>query len=101
MKKLGVFLCLLIYLMAFGGIFVGAASFPVGGAGALAVLDCRSESFIYEKNLHKPMAIASTTKIMTAYLSLLQEDLDTEFKLSEAALRTEGSTMGLMLGDSA
>ncbi|MEG2144554.1 MAG: D-alanyl-D-alanine carboxypeptidase, partial [Oscillospiraceae bacterium] len=37
----------------------------------------------------------------TAYLSHLQEDLDTEFKLSEAALRTEGSTMGLKIGDSA
>ena len=68
-------------------------------AKASAVYDCLKEEFIYENNSHEPLAVASTTKIMTCLLTLEQENIDEEFTVSSEAIRTEGSSMGLLDGD--
>ena len=68
-------------------------------AKASAVYDCLKEEFIYENNSKMPLAVASTTKIMTSLLALEEENIDEEFTVSPSALRTEGSSMGLLEGD--
>lgn len=47
----------------------------------------------------QPLANASTTKIMTALLTLEQPNLDESFAVDADAVRVEGSSMGLAAGD--
>ncbi len=54
---------------------------------------------LYEKNAHEQRAMASTTKIMTALLTIEAGDLDREFTVDSYAIRVEGTSMGLQEGD--
>ncbi len=54
---------------------------------------------LYEKNALEPLPIASTTKIMTAWLALESGDLDSFFTVDSEAIQVEGSSMGLCPGD--
>ena len=51
------------------------------------------------QDIHERLAMASTTKIMTALLTLEQPDLDTYFTVDAKAILVEGSSMGLLPGD--
>ena len=44
--------------------------------------------------------MASTTKIMTALIALEEENIDELFSVTKAAVTVEGSSMGLLPGDS-
>lgn len=50
-----------------------------------------------QENVRRPMA--STTKIMTALLTLESGDLDSDFTVDSSAVNIEGSSMGLREGD--
>ena len=69
------------------------------GAKAAVVMDAGSGRVLYEKNAHEPLPMASTTKILTALLTLEQENLDEWFRVDAQAIRVEGSSMGLREGD--
>ncbi len=63
------------------------------------VIEAQTGTVLYEKNADERRAMASTTKIMTALLTIEAGDLDREFTVDPLAIRVEGTSMGLMEGD--
>lgn len=54
---------------------------------------------LFEKNAHEPQRIASITKIMTAILAIESGKLSEKVKISNRAVRTEGSSIYLKPGE--
>lgn len=69
------------------------------GASAAVVIDAESGEVLFAQEPHRRLPMASTTKIMTAWLALEQPDLYQEFTVDANALQVEGSSMGLQAGD--
>lgn len=69
------------------------------GADAAIVLEPKSGMVLFEQNADQRLPIASTTKIMTAFITLQQDNLDSEFVVDKDAINVEGSSMGLVEGD--
>ena len=89
---LGAFLCLL---------FAFPAHAQVGNlSSASAVLyEPQSGRVLYEKDPDTKRPMASTTKLMTALVAAEHVSPDRLVSVPEAALYTEGSSMGLQAGD--
>ena len=68
-------------------------------AEGVAVIDMDSGRILYGKNEKQKMAMASTTKIMTALITLEQPNLDSFFKVDSDAIKIEGTSMGLREND--
>jgi D-alanyl-D-alanine carboxypeptidase/D-alanyl-D-alanine carboxypeptidase (penicillin-binding protein 5/6) len=77
----------------------GATGFQVG-AKAAVVMEAMTGRVLYAQNEQERLPIASTTKIMTALLTLEEQDVDAVFEVDAKAIRVEGSSMGLREGDS-
>lgn len=95
----------LVIMVAAGGARTGRAqclatgeSYQVGTRGAV-VMEAESGRLLFAQEAHKRLPMASTTKIMTALLTLEQPELDQEFIVDPEAIRVEGSSMGLAEGD--
>lgn len=89
----------LVFCLALG-IFpneVSAAS-SVSAKSAI-LLDADTGKVLFEKDAYTKRPMASTTKIMTSLLCLESSERDTPFKVDSAAIRVEGSSMGLLEGD--
>lgn len=78
---------------------VQAQALQVNADGAV-LMEAQSGRILFAQNEDKQLAMASTTKIMTAMLTLEQPDLDEYFTVDADAIRVEGSSMGLTEGDS-
>jgi len=63
------------------------------------LVDATSGSVIFGKNEHQRASMASTTKIMTALILCENANLDEEITVTDAMVRVEGSSMGLLEGD--
>lgn len=80
---------------------------PICSAEGLAGISAKSYilvekntgEIIFEKDPYVKLPMASTTKIMTTLLCLESGDLDTPFVVDSEAIKTEGSSMGLVEGD--
>lgn len=57
------------------------------------------EEFLYQKNAHRRMPIASTTKIMTAYTVLSAKDVNETVSVPKEACGIEGSSIYLEVGE--
>lgn len=68
-------------------------------AQAYLLMEASSGRVILAQNERQRLPMASTTKIMTALLTLEQPDLDAYFTVDAQAIRVEGSSMGLREGD--
>ena len=68
-------------------------------ADSAVVINADTLGVLYGKNESKRRAMASTTKIMTALLTLEAGDLDAPFVADSMAVRVEGTSMGLREGD--
>ncbi len=68
-------------------------------AVSAVLIDGDTGIVLYEKNAYEQRAMASTTKIMTALLTIEAGDLDREFTVDSYAIRVEGTSMGLQEGD--
>ncbi len=68
-------------------------------AECAVVMNAQTGTVLYEKNAHRKHAIASTTKIMTALLTIEAGDPDRLFVADRTAIRVEGTSMGLTEGD--
>lgn len=68
-------------------------------AESAIVMDAESGRILYEKESHKKMGIASTTKIMTALVTLENCNVDECVTVSYNAATTEGSSMYLKAGE--
>lgn len=80
---------------------------PITRAGAQSassavsaiLIEAETGAVISEKNADERRAMASTTKIMTAILTIEAGDLDREFTVDSYAIMVEGTSMGLRQGD--
>lgn len=68
-------------------------------AKSAAVIEADSGCLLFGKDQDKRLPMASTTKIMSALLTLEQDGLDIPFTVDKDAIRVEGSSMGLREGD--
>ena len=68
-------------------------------AKSAIVIDADSGEVLFGRNEKQKLPMASTTKIMTALISLEQESVDDEFTVDSEAIKVEGSSMGLKTGD--
>ena len=75
-----------------------ALAIPSIQAKAAILMDAKTGEVLYEKNMDARNAPASTTKIMTAILSVESERLDEPVKVSMRAASTRGSSMHLYAG---
>lgn len=71
-----------------------------GLARGAVIIEAASGRVLAEKSCHERLPNASTTKLMTALITLEQQELDTMFTVDSEAIRVEGSSMGLLEGDS-
>ena len=74
------------------------ASAPDVSGGGIILMDANSKYIFYEKDIHKKMSMASTTKIMTVLLTIESGNLEKEITFTKDMI-AEGSNMGLKVGD--
>ena len=100
MKKAALLLAAILLLMhpAAAACLVTGEAYGVGAAAAI-VMEAESGEVLFAQEIHRQLPMASTTKIMTALLTLEQPNLQQEFTVDETAIRVEGSSMGLRQGD--
>ena len=98
MKKIIILLAVLLLLPAPA---VYAAGEPGVSAQSAILISGDDGTVIYEKNSHEKLAMASTTKIMTALLTLEEAERsgDPVIDITAEMVAVEGSSMGLKDGD--
>ncbi|MBA4537311.1 D-alanyl-D-alanine carboxypeptidase [Bacillus aquiflavi] len=74
------------------------AAESVSAHGAI-LIEQQTGRVLYEKNAHEPQRIASITKIMTAILAIESGKLEEMVKISEKAVKVEGSSIYLTQGE--
>lgn len=72
---------------------------PVLNSRAAIVLDRKTGAVLFEKNAFSKRAMASTTKIMTAILTIESGKLNDTVEVSKKAASIGGSVLGLKTGD--
>ena len=95
MRKTASFLLLLV-LFSFG---CSAFDAPSVSARSAALMVADSRELIYGKNEHEQRGMASTTKIMTALLTLECVSPQKQVTVTEQMAAVEGTSMGLLPGD--
>ena len=89
--------CFVLAIVLFSPIIsVGAVS---TSAKAAILINGDTGEIIYEQNSTLKLPMASTTKIMTALITLEEDILDEFFIVDSEAIKVEGSSMGLREGD--
>ena len=81
------------------GFSVKAAGKPDVSAKSAILIEAGTGRVLFEKNAHEQRPMASTTKIMSALLTLESGELDRQFTVDPEAIMVEGSSMGLQKGD--
>ena len=76
-----------------------AAATPSISSRAAVLIDASTGYVLYEKNAHEPLAMASTTKLMTALLAAETLDWESTDTVPDEAVVVEGSWLGLRGGD--
>lgn len=91
--------CLLaLVLLLYPTAGAAAAAVPDIKASAAILMDAKTGQVLYNKNMNKRGAPASTTKILTAILAIESGRLDEMTKVSVKASSTPGSSMHLYPG---
>lgn len=98
MKKFISVLLIIGIVMPLFSLRVRAESISVSAAGAI-VIEAETGTVLFAKNADDRRAMASTTKIMTAILTIEAGDLDRKFTVDPYAILIEGTSMGLREGD--
>lgn len=93
-KKIIIFTLIFTFILSQTSVF----SYAISASSAVTMVSCTGE-LLYEKDAHRKMSMASTTKIMTALLACESERLDEEVTVTEKMIRVEGTSMGLRSGD--
>ena len=97
MRKL--FIGTLVCLFTFGAAAVYGDDAPEVAAHGAILMEALSGRVLWEKNAHEPMAMASTTKIMTAVLALEQGNMDDVVTVSGLAAAAPRVKMYLQAGE--
>ncbi len=72
---------------------------PQIGAESVAVIDAESRSLLFSKGAGIIRGMASTTKIMTAFVAIENGSIDQEFAIPKEAVGIEGSSVYLAEGE--
>jgi len=84
----------------FSGFSIGFAAGAVDVSAQAAVLMvAETGEVLFERNAHKQLSMASTTKIMTSLLALESGVTSSLVTVSEPMVKVEGTSMGLLPGD--
>lgn len=98
MKKLTITLTILL-LFVFLWPAPTLSAPPENSAKATVLMEVETKRVLYEKEPHKKMPMASTTKIMTAILALENSHLSDIVTISSKASGVEGSSLYLAAGE--
>ena len=98
MKKVISVLLMIGIVMPFFGRSASADDVSVSAASAI-VIEAETGTVLFAKAPEDRRAMASTTKIMTAILTIEAGDLDRRFTVDPYAIMVEGTSMGLREGD--
>ena len=71
---------------------------PILSAQGAILMDAKTGQVLYERNMNKKLAPASTTKIMTAIIAIESGRLDETTRVSAHAAATAGSSLNLYPG---
>lgn len=83
-----------------GAAVLDATTATTSYASGMVVIEAESGRILYQKNCNERLAMASTTKIMTALLALESGlDLDEEFIVDERSVGIEGTSLYLRKGE--
>ena len=86
-----------LFILIYAGVFsVNTAALSAASA---ILYEPASGRVLFERDAHKQRTMASTTKIMTALVGLEALSDDTDIAVPDAAVRVEGSALGLRGGD--
>lgn len=69
-------------------------------AECAVLMTAQTGEVIFQRNAHQMHSMASTTKIMTSLLAVESGKLRNEIKVDASMLAVEGTSMGLVVGDS-
>ena len=78
---------------------VTAYAEPVVSAQSAIVIETSGNRIIYQKNPHKKLPMASTTKIMTAICAIEAGNIDRTVTVDDRAIGVEGSSIYLAKGE--
>ncbi|WP_226085265.1 D-alanyl-D-alanine carboxypeptidase family protein [Mesobacillus sp. S13] len=98
MKRISIKLLLIATLLIYSIPQTAQATVSVSARSAI-LIEQESGRVLFEKDAHKVSRIASITKIMTAILAIESGKLDEKVKVSEKAVRAEGSSIYLKPGE--
>jgi len=98
-NKIAVFIIVLSLILSLFTIFISSESIPSVSAKAAALYQPDTDSFLYLKNADERLPMASTTKIMTALISLEELDLKENISIDGRAVGIEGSSIYLKSGE--
>lgn len=101
-KRISIILILSMLIILFtSNKFEVAEAHEVNSAAlAMVVLEGNTNTVLYSKNANQELAMASTTKIVTAILAIENcKDLDEKFLVSEKAIGIEGTSIYLKSGE--
>ena len=94
-------LSLIVFISAVFGIIPDAGGVDLGVSAQAAVLMCaESGEVVYQRNPDKKLSMASTTKIMTSLIALEAGVPNMEITVTKEMVSVEGTSMGLLAGDS-
>ena len=82
-------------------VFCGVTAYaePVVSAQSAIVIETSGNRIIYQKNPHKKLPMASTTKIMTAICAIEAGNIDRTVTVDDSAIGVEGSSIYLAKGE--
>lgn len=100
LKKIFIYIITIMMLLNFSNIEVYGKekTFRVNAHNALA-LDRSTKAVLFEQNGYAIVPMASTTKIMTALITIERGDLDKSFTISKNASSIRGSKVGYKAGE--
>ena len=97
-KRILTLLIVIALVFAIFTIYISSANTDIS-ARAAALYVPETDTFIYNKNENERLAMASTTKIMTALIALESLDKEKPIEISDEAVGIEGSSLYLEKGE--
>ena len=92
-------ICYFVVLLSVSLCFFFCAGAVEISAQSAVVLDARTNEIIYQKDAFEKRSMASTTKIMTAFLAIESGRLCDTVNITSEMTRAEGTSLGLHAGD--
>lgn len=93
------FLSCFLAVLLVAAVPVSAQEEPQVSGKSVILVEAQSGRVLYAKNEKEKLPMASTTKIMTALLAAEEGELDREILVTKEMLQVEGTSMGLLPGD--